>query len=783
MVKLEFPDKEEELLGVVRHDFQHSASYHTLHQLKINEYAHAYNASLYGNEQAHKSQIVAPITKEFIDYQVPGLKSPFLSLNKLLKGSGTLKDTDKLAVMFEKYLNYVYYKQFNPEPFIDKLVKTLLLQGTVIVKLGWDYRTHNRFTAIHTKRIVVEPIPENEQTLQQAVTGQKGNPVEKETTEVKKDIKYTINQPTAEVILHEEIFVAPNALNGDISEADFVIHTYKTNISKLRESGVYANLDKVSSDLLGAVGNTSMGNDTNPYNINMPGYVIPSRVHMSYSDIERQLITIREYWGYYDIDKDGVVEPILCVVANDSVVIRLELNPYPDGRLPFVSTSINKGIYDLYGSSDAELLSITQRQLTTLWRGAFDNLMVANNGQKGYPINFFRSSKERNAKEQGEDYEYDPRAGGGIIQETFNELPGSFYNLIGKLKEDASYVIGVTPQLGNQAGNASMYAPGSAMSSAQLRQLDIVKNIALNLILPMLRRWGLYASEFLSPEEWARIVGRENVMEIPEDTELYNLVELDMEISTEELKQLKMNSLSFVFQTVGPSMPPELQQLVQADIFELAGMYGRADFMRSYKPEPDPAQQKMQELQLLHMQKEIEGMDSDIKLATSKIQENEADIKRKIGDAAFKESQTNIAKADFINKIQGKPQQLDFGKHLSALSSKERIQENKSKLKAFESQLKYDLERNKQEFMFKQSKLLAQKFKEDTLNKRLKIEQDFATKNNKIIADDKHRIQKHQDDLLFKYDALLETKNKNAQQLDSKYDKIIDSLSKGNNSW
>ena len=38
-----------------------------------------------------------------------------------------------------------------------------------------------------------------------------------------------------------------------------------------------------------------------------------------------------EYWGNYDINDDGIAEPIVCAWVG-STVIRLELNPYPDKK-------------------------------------------------------------------------------------------------------------------------------------------------------------------------------------------------------------------------------------------------------------------------------------------------------------------------------------------------------------------------------------------------------------------------------------------------------------------
>jgi hypothetical protein len=395
------------------------------------------------------------------------------------------------------------------------------------------------------------------------------------------------------------------------------------------------------------------------------------------------------------------------------------------------------------------MLQVFQKINTSIIRGGLDSLMIANNGQRGIPINYFPTSKERNKFEQGDDYEFDPRAGAPVIRETYNELPGVFYQLQDKFNAEAAYLTGINPQAAYQTGNGSMNTPGSALTVAQLRQLDIVRAIALNGVLVMLQKWALYAAEFISIPEWERLVGKENVVEIPEDTELFEFIELNMDISTHELDQKKMEALSFIFQTVGPNSPPEIQFKQQASIYELSGRYADADFMRHYTPQPDPAEAQYKQLEMAKLQKEVESLDADIKLVASKIDENVADVRRKIGDAAYKESQTNIAKATLLDKLQGKREQLEMNKHLSALASKERIQQSKVQIKGLEFDVKRDIENNK--------KILAKSV--DAFNRK-----------------------KFADELNFKYESSLNSMqskiDKGNKSLNA-YDRIIKDLNKG----
>ncbi len=55
----------------------------------------------------------------------------------------------------------------------------------------------------------------------------------------------------------------------------------------------------------------------------------------SFKDALRKKVIAYEYWGFYDINDDGSLEPI---VATGLVLtlIRMEKNPFPDGKFTLV---------------------------------------------------------------------------------------------------------------------------------------------------------------------------------------------------------------------------------------------------------------------------------------------------------------------------------------------------------------------------------------------------------------------------------------------------------------
>jgi len=715
---LEFPDKARELLEVINSNYQESISLHSEQQRKIDVWRDAYKMKPYGHEQKGKTSIVIPTVKKYLDWQGPALKAPFLDTLKILKTNAVVNspDTIKLAKMYENFINFTWRKRFPSNAFIDKLVRTLLQTGSAVIRLNWDYKAINKYQAKRTKRKVKEPL--NTKNISKVKKGEDFVEGEVEVNEVEKKVKYHINEPAANVLQHEEVYIAPNS-GGEISEADFIIQEYITNLSALKENGGYANLDEIEYSGQFLSSNTSLE-------------TVPNQRQINYTDIGNKQIKIKEYWGYFDIDGDNINEPILCTVANDTTVIKLELNPFPEGKLPFEMVTISKDLYSLYGESDAEYLSVIQKIQTAIWRGGLDNAKKANMSQRGIPIGMFSNSKERSNYEAGRDYLYNPRNGNAnaIINETFNELPGTFYNLTDKLSQEAEFLTGVSPQANHSSGSGSMSQPNSTMTSVQLRQLDIVRAIAMDGLLPMFRRWILHASEWMSPKEWGRIVGEENVAEIPDDISLFDLVDVEMEITTYELNKQKMDSLAFLFQTVTPGLPPEVQNMQIAKIFDIANFPVEADFMRNYKPEPDPMQEEAQKMEIEKMKIELTNLQKDGLYIDSKTKENYADVAKKMGDAEVKKSSAKVNEVKFLSELRNLPRQERSMKHMADLASKERINEQKLRAKVYEIDSRAKTEDKKLLFRnkdvqrkvlddrrFKQDRLEFDYFKTDSVNK------------------------------------------------------------------
>jgi len=144
--------------------------------------------------------------------------------------------------------------------------------------------------------------------------------------------------------------------------------------------------------------------------------------------------------------------------------------------------------------------------------------------------------------------------------------------------------------------------------------------------------------EFLEDEEVIRVTNKQ-FRTVRRDA-LAGDFDLRVKISTAESDNQKIEKLAFMMQTGQQSMDPEEAKLVRAEIYKLQKMPDLAEKVLSYKPQPDPMQQEIQQLELERLRLELEKLKSEIEERRSRAVENAVDVE-------FKQARTQneLAKA------------------------------------------------------------------------------------------------------------------------------------------
>ena len=607
-----------------------------------------------------RSTVQPKLIRRQAEWRYSALTEPFLGTEKLYKIEPVTFEDEASAKQNEIVLNWQFRTKINRVRFIDEYVRTNVDEGSAVVRVGWKRQTITvqeqvaQFTFVmpesdqdvqaledaivlrgNDPRSYEENVPENiraavdfyDETGQPSVAIQSGT----ETVDVEKIIE---NRPTLELIAPENVYIDPSC-GGDLDKAMFVVVSFETSKSELMKAGDrYKNLEYVNWENASVLASTDHESKT-PQTFN-------------FKDTLRKRIVAYEYWGYYDVEGNDTLVPIVATWVGDTL-IRMERNPFPDEKPPFVVTNYMPIKRELMGEPDAELLEDNQAVLGALTRGMIDLMGRSANSQQGLakgmldPIN-------RRRYENGQDYEFNPNMNPAqnIIEHKYPEIPASAYNMLQLQNQEAEALTGVKTFSGGMSGEAyGDVAAGirGVLDAASKREMAILRRLAKGITDIGVKIIAMNA-EFMSEEETIRVTNSEYVKIRRED--LAGNFDLEVDISTAEVDNQKASDLGFMLQTIGPNMDFSMTQMILAEIANLKRMPALAQRILQFKPTPDPLLEKAKELEVLKLQKEIEKIQSEI-------DKNRAEATKKMAEA----DKTNL---DVVEQETGTKHERDMEK-------------------------------------------------------------------------------------------------------------------------
>lgn len=596
--------KKQEILDALKADLNAANIMRTEWFNKMADWRNETNGMPYGNEEAGKSKIISKDIKKQLEWMLPSLADPFLSTPDIIKCNPVTAEDVLSARQNQLLLNTQFCRKFPRYNFIMKSLKVLATEGTVTIQTGWDYEDEEVETMMET--VAVDEI-----TGEEYITMAK-----------QKQTVITKNQPTAKVCRNEDIYIDPTCMD-DMDKCQFVIHRYETDISTLRADGRYKNLDKVAA----------YEGQNRDY-----GFYPQDHTYFQFKDEPRKKMVVYEYWGNYDVNEDGIAEPIVCAWIGNTI-IRLQSNPYPDKKPPFVVVPFNAVPFQIHGESLASVIGDNQKVKTAVVRGIIDNMAQSNNGQVGMRKGALDISNRKKFL-AGRNFEYNGTPN-DFWQGSYNQIPGSAFDMMNIMNNEIEAQTGVKSFSGGiNAGSLGSTATGArgALDATATRRISLVRNIAENLIKPLMRKWMSYNAEFLDEEEVVRITN-EQFVPIRRDDLLGN-IDIDISISTAEDNSAKAQELSFLLQTMGPNQDFEINKLLMAEIARLSRMPELEQKILGYQPQPDPAAEQMKQMQMQEMQLKLQLMQAEIKDKLARAGENEIDAQVKVA-----KMKTELAKA------------------------------------------------------------------------------------------------------------------------------------------
>lgn len=639
-------------------------------------------------EVVGRSKLAVRMIRKQIEWRCPSLTEPFLSNPKLFQVQPRTWEDKASAEQNEIILNYQFKNRMNPVKLMDDIVRTAATEGTAIIRIFWKYKQD----VVEQTENEYEPVPmldpEQEQQLVQRVEQIQQQPDlmdeldEREQLEVQNYMETGIalaysltetkkvevtriiqNQPSAEVVPIEDVFVDPSC-KGDFSRAKFLVYRYETCLASLKESGLYSRLDILEDEV----------------KTNEQATAKPNESGFKFNDIPRKTLEAYEYWGYYDIDGDGTLHSFVATWVGN-VCIRMERNPYPDSGIPFIFIPLLPVKGSIYGEPDAELIKDNQQIMSATMRGTVDLFARSANGQTGIAKGFLDASNMSKFN-KGDNYMFnsnmDPRA--AVHMHTFGEIPQSVFMLMNFLTNEAdsfsgvkSFSQGVT---GDSLGKTARGAR-TALDATAKRDASILRRIAEGMVEAAYKFQTMNAV-FLTEQDVVRLTNNEYVRVDPDN--LSGDFDLSIDISTAEADQQQIEVLSMILQTGQATFPFEFTQKILAQIAKLSRQPELENYMLTFKPQPDPMQQKLQELEIAKIEAEIAEINARAQETLAKAQVNAAEVG--VRTARTENMQSNTDKTN-----------IQSLKDATGVSQEEKLQleEAKQKGKAQDDLRKHDL--------------------------------------------------------------------------------------------
>lgn len=651
----------------LKQDLTECTSYHSTQVNKIENWLNVLNVS--GNAKPvtvdGKSKVAPKLVRTQAEWRYAALSEIFLSSTDLFNVNPLTWEDVKSAEQNELILNNQFDTKIDKVAFIDKLVRTCVNEGTAILRTSWVNKVEyveedepqfmqipdpsymeelqQHLQMLQAKPDYLEDLPE-EVRMSIELSQEQGIPIrvfQEGVQRVRKE-KTIRNHPMVEVCDFSSIYVDPTC-QGDITKANFIIHKFETSMSDLKRDKRYKNLDKI---LINTATTTSdMGSEYDS---------AQGQGGFTFKDEARKKLFAYEYWGYYDFDDSGIARPMVCTWVGDTI-IRLDENPYPDKQFPFVFIPFMPVKGSLYGEPDAELLEDNQKIKGAVTRGMIDLMAKISAGQTGFAkgtMDQVNLHKFRN----GQDFEFNANQNPqhSIFTQNFPNIPESAPFILNMVNTDSESLTGVRAFQGTGVSGVNLgqtaEAVRTATDAATKRETGIVRRLG-NGLVEVARKFLTMNALFLEEEEVVRVTNN-NFVPVKRD-DLAGDFDLRINVSTPEEDQSKSQNLSFILQTLGNNLPPEVPIKIMAKIVKLHKLPDLAHYLDTWEPQPDPMQEALKELELAKIKAETALLNAQAREADAKSFVQEAKVGVENARASQMQSQTDKNNLDFYDKANG----------------------------------------------------------------------------------------------------------------------------------
>jgi len=221
-------------LADLKQDLDSAQVAHQVHIDEVDAWIRVLDGDQTINTKRGRSKLVPRLARKQAEWRYAALSEPFLSTDDLFNTSPQTFEDKEAAVQNGLLLNYQLNCRMDKVAFIDNYIRTAVDEGTVIVRVGWEFEEDKRkvYTDIMEQQPVMDP-----NTGQPVVDPNTGQPAMQEVKTGEKVTTKTItikNQPVLTVCDYNNLILDPTC-EGDIEKANFAIYSFETSLSELKK--------------------------------------------------------------------------------------------------------------------------------------------------------------------------------------------------------------------------------------------------------------------------------------------------------------------------------------------------------------------------------------------------------------------------------------------------------------------------------------------------------------------------------------------------------------------
>lgn len=524
-----------EVLQIVQANIERAKKAKTDIETKQKRWKQLYNAET-DQTVSGRSKFVSKDAKKNLHWFIPNAMKPFMTTDDIVEAIPRTADDVQRAKSQATLLNFQFNNEFDKYDFLWQSLFVMGSEGTVVARTGWDFEeepehipfkgTYEQYQTLLNDgaKFIGTPEAERVQVPQPNPLDPLGNPILVEvvvvtgTIEVMKTVK---SRPTAAIIRNENFYIDPDATT--IDSAEFTGERIEITLSDLREqektdenpNGIYKNIDEVKEEL-------SKPDSTLGLQREQERREHGSNQDEQSSDPSMKKIEIIEYYGKIDVDQDGIAENVVVTYAGN-IVIRLEANPFPDKKPPYVAVPYSPAPFSFWGDAMAAFVEDVQQVKTAIMRTFIDTMAHSTNGIKHTLKNALDPLNKRKLRisKIGDVIEWNDAQGLGAYQrETKNDIPTSMLKMLELFTAEGENESGITRyNQGLDARSLNKTATGisAIMNQSQMRIWETTSRFAEEYIKKLFRKWIAYNQEFLSDEVAVRIAGNRFENILPDD--------------------------------------------------------------------------------------------------------------------------------------------------------------------------------------------------------------------------------------------------------------------------